>query len=278
MVDETKKIMYKKANPRRQFLRQTLVAGAATIGLPGILSAAAGSMVNAQPQQNSEVQTPIDDDKKITILFQGDSITDGGRSKNNDWNHLMGSGYVYLLSSSLWYRFPGKNFQFVNRGVSGNKITDLAARWQQDCIDIQPDVLSILVGVNDANSVVDHRPGQVDSAKFEAEYRALLQQAKEKLPGVKLILGEPFIFQLGRTEKNYTLWLDEIKKRQASVRILAKEFDAILVDYQQAFDEALKRAPVNYWIWDGIHPMPAGHELMARHWTKRVHKKLSFIK
>ncbi|MEO8413265.1 MAG: SGNH/GDSL hydrolase family protein [Ginsengibacter sp.] len=255
------------------------MAGVTAISLPGIvragtISANISAIAGSVP---SEMQ-PGDNDDSLTILFQGDSITDGGRSHNQDWNHLMGSGYVYILASSLWYRYPERKFQFINRGVSGNKITDLAARWQTDTIDVKPDVLSILVGVNDVNSVIDNSKDMVDSARYEKEYRALLHQAKEKLPGVELILCEPFILPLGHTKDRYPQWLDEIKKRQASVLKLSKEFDTMYVNFQDVFNEALERAPADYWIWDGIHPMPAGHQMMANHWTEIVHKKLAYIK
>ena len=158
---------------RRSFIQKIAVAGAGSIEANNFLSA-----------------MPIDSDlrndkgKNVVILFQGDSITDGNRSRNEDWNHVMGHGYAYLLASQLGYQQPGKNFHFYNRGVSGNKITDLAARWQQDTIDLKPDVLSILIGVNDVNSMF---AGQepVNAEKFEEVYRSILSQTKEKLPEAK---------------------------------------------------------------------------------------------
>jgi len=265
----------KTTTQRRQFIKKTLVAGASAMLLPGLLTA-------ETPEATNEITENITgraaEGKDITILFQGDSITDGNRTRNNDWNHIMGHGYQYILSSSLWYRFPEKNFHFFNRGVSGNKVTDLAARWKEDTLNLTPDVISILIGINDVQSVMNDSPDKVDSINYENEYRALLHQTKERLPSVELILCEPFILPLGHTKDNYQKWLEEIQKRQASVRTLSKEFDAVYVDFQDVFNDALKRAPVEYWIWDGIHPMPAGHELMARQWTKQVHKKLSFIK
>lgn len=264
---------------RRSFLKKLFLAGASATNLPGITWS--HTLVFSRPQgpKPGSLNTPSSDNGYgYTILFQGDSITDGGRSHDMDWNHLMGSGYVYILSSSLWFHYPNKHFHFINRGVGGNKITDLAARWQKDTIDIKSDVLNILVGVNDANSVVDNNKDIVDSIKYEDEYRNLLQQTKEKLPDVKLILCEPFILPFGHTKDNYPQWLDEIKKRQATVLKLSKEFDTMYVNFQSVFNEVLKIAPVDYWIWDGIHPMPAGHQLMAKHWTEVVHKQFPFIK
>ncbi len=261
-------------NSRRSFLKKAVVAGSASLFVPAIFSKAVANKTN---KDTNVSLSSLKDKENITLLFQGDSITDGGRSHDMDWNHLMGSGYVYLLSSSLWYRFPEKHFHFINRGVSGNKITDLAIRWQKDALDLKPDVINILVGVNDVNSVINKSEDMVDATKFENEYRKLLQVTKEKLPAVELILCEPFILPLGRTKDKYHIWLDEIQKRQAIVLRLSKEFDTLYVNFQDIFNKALERAPADYWIWDGIHPMPAGHQMMANYWTEKVHKKLSFI-
>jgi len=124
---------------RRTFLKQATLASAAAVSLPRVVLSAGVSLPKPKPVLRRP-QSAIDNGKGYTILFQGDSITDGGRSHDLDWNHLMGLGYVYLLCSSLWYRFPQKEFHFINRGVSGNKITDLASRWQADAIDQKPDV------------------------------------------------------------------------------------------------------------------------------------------
>ena len=253
---------FERKTSRRSFIQKIAVAGAGSIAANNFLSA-----------------MPIDSDlrndkgKNVVILFQGDSITDGNRSRNEDWNHVMGHGYAYLLASQLGYQQPGKNFHFYNRGVSGNKITDLAARWQQDTIDLKPDVLSILIGVNDVNSMF---AGQepVKAEKFEEVYRSILSQTKEKLPEVQLVICEPFLFPIKKVKE---AWVPEMKNRQVIVRNLAGEFNAIFVPLQSAFDAMLTKAPATYWIWDGIHPMPAGHELIARKWIHTVKKTLHYI-
>jgi lysophospholipase L1-like esterase len=212
-----------------------------------------------------------------TFLFQGDSITDGNRTRNNDWNHVMGHGYQYIIASKLWYDFPKRNLHFFNRGISGNKITDLAARWQKDTLDIKPDVLSILVGINDAFAFFNGNK-DYSAANYENDYSALLQQTKRQLPNVKLVLCEPFILPVGKVKEKWNEYSGELVKRQQIVKRLSEEFDAIFVGFQTAFNKALSKAPAEYWIWDGIHPMPAGHELMAREWLKTVSKKIKFIK
>ena len=144
-------------------------------------------------------------------------------------------------------------------------------------MDIKPDVLSILIGINDASAFVD---GNKDftAESYETNYRSLLQQTQEKLSGVQFILCEPFILPVGKVIAKWDDYSIELKKRQASVLKLSREFNSIFVPFQSAFDKALSRAPAPYWIWDGIHPMPAGHELMAREWLHHVSKKLKFIK
>ncbi|QNF33915.1 SGNH/GDSL hydrolase family protein [Adhaeribacter swui] len=231
-------------------------------------------LTEALPRQNFPAGKAGDG---FTFLFQGDSITDGNRTRNNDWNHVMGHGYAYIIASKLWYEYPAKQFHFFNRGISGNKITDLAARWQTDTLELKPDVLSILVGINDVSALLN---GNQDftAEQYEKNYRALLQQTKQQLPQVQLVLGEPFILPVGRVKEKWDDYNREVKLRQQIVKRLCTDFNAILVEYQQAFNKALSKAPADYWIWDGIHPMPAGHELMAREWLAQISKKLKFIK
>ena len=212
-----------------------------------------------------------------TFLFQGDSITDGNRIRNNDWNHVMGHGYQYIIASKLWYDFPAKRFHFFNRGISGNKVMDLAARWQTDTIDLKPNLLSILVGINDIDTLLQGDK-KFTAALYEQEYRLLLKQIKQQLPDTRLVLCEPFILPVGRIKDKWVEYAGEIEKRRKIVRQLSVEFNALFVEFQTAFNNALLKAPADYWIWDGIHPMPAGHELMAREWTKQVSRKLKFIR
>ncbi len=242
-----------------------MLAGTAVTTLPSLVNAFA-------PPKNSE-----DGGEDFTFLFQGDSITDGNRTRNTDWNHVMGHGYAYLVACKLGFEQPEKNFHFFNRGISGNKIVDLEKRWQADTIDIKPDLLSILVGVNDANSVISQND-IVDAARFEETYKNVLKQTKEKLPKVKLVICEPFLLPVGRVKDNWTQWETEMKKYQKAAKLLSEEFDALYVPLQKAFEKAVDQAPADYWIWDGIHPMPAGHELIAREWIAVVKKELGFIK
>jgi len=249
-------------NSRRTFIKQTVALSAAA-GIPGIVSA--NDSVAAEKMG-----------KGAKILFQGDSITDGNRTRDNDWNHIMGHGYAYLISSRLWYEHPEREFHFYNRGVSGDKVTDLAARWQTDTLDIKPDVLSIMVGVNDVLAGIGGN-AKFTAETYEADYRALLKRTKDTLPAVKLVICGSFILPVGKVKDSWDQWNAEVIKRQTVARKLAEEFNAVWVDFQQPFNDALAKAPASYWIWDGVHPMPAGHELMARQWLKVVGKKIGLV-
>lgn len=252
---------------RREFLRTAFLGSAAAIVSPTISSA----------EFSQRQKFPEKEETGYTILFQGDSITDGNRTRNTDWNHVMGHGFAYLIASRLWFDNPERKFQFFNRGVSGNKITDLAARWQADTIDLKPDLINILAGINDTEAAVKGNKEQT-LKQFESDYRTLLERTKKELPEIQIVLGIPFILPVGRVKDKLEIYQNELKPRQEIVRKLAKEFSAIEIDFQAEFDHALTKAPADYWIWDGIHPMPAGHELMARFWIKEVHRNIKFIK
>jgi lysophospholipase L1-like esterase len=249
---------------RREFIKKAAAISTLGISMPSLLKA------SAEPEDNAGGQG-------YTFLFQGDSITDGNRTRNTDWNHVMGHGYAYLIACRLGFDLPQKDFHFFNRGISGNKITDLAARWEKDTLDIKPDLLSILIGINDTEAAINSNASFTVTA-YETGYRALLQQTKEKLPTVQLVLCEPFILPVGRVKDKWEQYAEAINKRREVVAKLAEEFDAIFVGLQAVFDKAAQKAPAAYWIWDGIHPMPAGHELMAREWIKQVSRKIKFIR
>ena len=209
------------------------------------------------------------------LLFQGDSITDGGRGRNEDPNHVLGQDYAYLLAASCGGRYPDQGWTFLNRGVSGNTVTDLAARWQTDTLALRPDILSILVGVNDAASVVNSGgAGGVTAQQYEQVYDQTLQQTVAANPNVKLVLCEPFVAQTGHIMEHPQQWNAEIKLRQAVVERLAAKYHAPVVHFQVMFDEAISHSkqPVTFWIWDGIHPTYAGHQRMADEWLRTVNQ------
>jgi lysophospholipase L1-like esterase len=200
------------------------------------------------------------------ILFQGDSITDGGRQRTgSDFNHIMGQDYAYMIAAQVGARYPERNLNFVNRGIGGNRIVDLAARWQTDTLDLRPNFLSILVGINDTLMTGD-RSESVE--QYEQTYDKLLAETSAALPKTKIVLGEPFLLPVGKYQTNYAAELSEVRKRAAVVRRLAAKYHLPVIPYQQAFDRACSKAPAEHWSWDGVHPTYAGHWLMVEEWLK----------
>ncbi len=251
-----------KTNKRRDFIKQVGLTALGTIAAPYTFAAPLSKVFN-------------DGSNAKIILFQGDSITDGGRSYDKDWNHIMGQSFPYLISGRLWFDHPNQQMMFLNRGISGHTVLDLQARWQKDTLDLKPDILNILVGVNDVYHVI-HNISPNTTEQFKTNYDALLSQTKAALPDVKLVICEPFILPVGQVNNDLKRWQDEIAPRQAVVKELAQKYNAVFIPLQSIFDAALKKAPAEFWIWDGIHPMPAGHELIAREWVKAVKKNYGF--
>jgi lysophospholipase L1-like esterase len=205
--------------------------------------------------------------KNTTILFQGDSITDGARGRSEDLNHVLGHGYVFLIAARLTADRPGLGLRFHNRGCSGHTVVDLHARWKEDTIDLAPDVLSILIGVNDVEL-------GVSATQYETVYRRLLEDTRQALPQTHLVLCHPFMLPVGARKDRWKELRADIDSRIDAIDRLAREFNAVVVRNQAVFDAACQHAPPEYWLWDGIHPMPAGHELMAREWLAAVEKSM----
>lgn len=197
------------------------------------------------------------------ILFQGDSITDCGRSKEMSPAHSpgpLGNGYVSLLAGRL------EGAEVLNRGISGNRVVDLYARWKPDALHLKPDLISILVGVNDTWHEFTSGNG-VEVPRYAAIYRMLLAWTVESLPGVRLVLCEPFVLPVDDTRGQ---WRAEIDERRKVVADLSKEFAATLVPFQAEFDAALLREDAKYWAEDGVHPTAAGHRLLADCWMRHA--------
>ncbi|HEX5222355.1 MAG TPA: SGNH/GDSL hydrolase family protein [Verrucomicrobiae bacterium] len=203
------------------------------------------------------------------ILFQGDSITDAGRGRNADPGHALGHSYAFLIAARYGASYPERHLVFFNRGISGHKVPQLAERWQKDTLDLKPTVVSILIGVNDIWHPLNDGK-EVSAEAFEAGYDKLLADTVAALPDVKLVLGEPFILPGKATSPKWEVWQGHLKKFQAVVEKLGKKYNAPVVRYQKMFDNAVKQAPAEYWIWDGVHPTYAGHQLMADEWVRTV--------
>ncbi len=197
------------------------------------------------------------------VLFQGDSITDAGRSREND--AMLGGGYASMLAAQIGARFPERQIRFLNRGISGHRAADLALRWQKDCIDLKPDWVSIMIGINDTWRAFDSND-PTSTADYAASYRRLLEQVRDQLDA-RLILIEPFVLSHPEDRKR---WRDDLNPRIDAVRELAREFGAILVPLDGIFAAACCRREPAFWAADGVHPSPAGHALIARSWLSAV--------
>lgn len=209
----------------------------------------------------------IEQSEQMTILFQGDSITDAGRNKGQYYANQsggMGGGYVKHIVTELLGAHPKSGLRFYNRGISGHKVFQLRDRWLDDCIMLKPDVLSVMIGVNDFWHTIDF--GYSGSADvYEHDLDELLAWTKRELPAVKLIIGEPFVCMDGTAIKK-DKWEGQFVKYQQACKRVSDKHGAVFVPYQQVFDDALKVAPTSYWCPDGVHPSMAGNALMAKAW------------
>lgn len=258
-------IMTSKKSVRRDFIRHLSVAG---LTLTGLAASASHPKTKVIPPGK----------ERLCFLFQGDSITDGNRGRNEDPNHILVHGYCFAVASRIGADFPQHGFQFVNRGVGGDTVRDLDKRWQTDTLDLKPDVLSLLVGINDVNALVDGKDDALDAKTFERVYRKLLTSCRDQNPALLIVLGLPFFFASGWRKDYAERWRPLVEGRANIIRRIAEDFNAVLVDYPMVFEEAQRNAPIDYWIWDGVHPTAFGHELMAREWIRQVSNRLQFLK
>jgi len=191
------------------------------------------------------------------VLFQGDSITDGNRGRSADPNHILGHGYAFIIAARHGAAFPERKLDFYNRGVSGNTVLDLEKRWAKDTLALKPDLLSVMIGVNDQSH-------GVPLEAYEATYDKLLTDARAQNPKLKLVLIEPFVRHPGKPVP------EGIVARQAIVAKLAQKHGAALVKLQKLFDEAAAKTADDYWVWDTVHPTYRGHQLLADEWERVV--------
>lgn len=201
----------------------------------------------------------------MKILFQGDSITDAGRARDNDVN--VGVGYPLLIKASMGFEAPGK-YEFINRGISGDRVVDVYARIKKDIINIRPDVLSILIGVNDVWHDFAESPNGVDADKYYRIFDMLIEEVKKSLPDVRIMIMEPFVLKGSGTEKNWDCFNSEVKKRAEMAKKIAKKYDLPYIALQQGLDELSENIEESYWLIDGVHPTAMGHEYIKREWLK----------
>lgn len=203
----------------------------------------------------------------MKILFQGDSITDAGRKRED--GSSKGMGYPTLVAAKLGFDYPNE-YEFINRGISGNRISDLFARIKVDMINESPDVMSILIGVNDVWTEIIGGNG-IREDLFETIYDLLINELKKALPDLRIM--EPFVLNGTATEHSLKEFKTEVALRGAAARRVAEKHGLEFIPLQEKFVEAAKLAAESYWLYDGVHPTAAGHELIAREWMKQFVKK-----
>ena len=247
-------------NSRRNFIKTASVGAVTSISIPQIVSAAVDSMPAKKVTINAN----------DVILLQGDSITDWGRDRKAqepNTTAMLGTGYALLTAAELMMKHPEKNLKIYNKGVGGNKVYQLAERWDTDALDLKPNIISIHIGVNDFwHTMSSGYKGTIET--YITDYRKLLDRTKKALPDVKFIIGEPF--GLKGTKFVNDTWYPTFDLFRKAARDIAEQYDAPFIPYQTIFNKALEKAPATYWTLDGVHPSIAGEKLMSEGWLKTV--------
>ena len=204
----------------------------------------------------------------MKILFYGDSITDMGRNRNCAYNHVSayGNGYVFLALSKLTSVDPSAH-DIINRGISGNRIVDLYARVKCDVWNHEPDLISILIGINDIWHELGENRNGVDIARFEKVYRMLIEDTKARLPEVKLMLLEPFVLDGTATHEKLSAF-EEVYDYAKVVKQIAEDYGAVFVPLQKDLSAAAEKFGVEYVLPDGVHPSIGGANIIADNWYR----------
>jgi len=200
------------------------------------------------------------------VLFYGDSITDAGRNRESKPNDAdgWGRGYAFQASAQLLSEFADWNLTFSNKGISGNRIYDLEERLENDVLALNPNLVSILIGINDTWRAFDSKITSATET-FTASYHRVLTALAER--DIRVILLEPFLLPVPEDRR---AWRADLDPKINAVRDLAREFGATYVPLDGIFAAAsVVRGPA-YWLPDGVHPSAAGHALIARHWIDAV--------
>ncbi|MCQ2463343.1 MAG: SGNH/GDSL hydrolase family protein [Clostridia bacterium] len=207
-----------------------------------------------------------------TVLFQGDSITDAGRDRNND--NYRGNGYPTLVAGKLGAKYPGE-YQFINRGVSGDRVVDINARIRRDLINLKPDYLTVLIGINDVWHEVGSGNG-VCNEKYFRTYCEIIEEVQHDCPGVKIFILEPFVLKAAATEENWDYFKSETALRAESAKKVAEKYGLTFIPLQEKFDALCEKAAPDYWLLDGVHPSAMGHEVIAEAVCDALEKGLVF--
>ena len=249
-------------NVTNQISRRSLLA---TAGIAGLASSISTNLMAGHHEKANQLSLP----KGTTILFQGDSITDAGRDKKKqiaNQQKALGAGYAWMAASHLLIKNPQLNLTIHNRGISGNKVHQLANRWDKDCLDLKPDILSIMIGVNDIwHGLNGKYEGTVKT--YEDDFLSLMERTRKALPKTQFVICEPFVLRCGAVNEK---WFPEFDRYRAAARKVADQNNATFVPFQSMFDEAVQYAPPKHWAGDGVHPSSHGASLMAHFWTQSV--------
>ncbi len=195
-----------------------------------------------------------------TILFMGDSITDAGRSREDDCN--LGYGYATMTAGKLGCDYPG-TFRFLNRGISGNRSIDLLARIKRDLLNLKPDYMTLLIGVNDVWAELRTHDG-VSAEDYEFNVDLLLNRVLKELPELRIILLEPFVLRAAKTEEQFDAFDTEVRLRAQAARRLAEKHGLLFVPLQEMLSAFAAKTSAETVLADGVHPTYVGHELISR--------------
>lgn len=201
----------------------------------------------------------------MKILFQGDSITDARRDREDHMD--FGRGYALFVAAELGYEEPGK-YEFVNKGIGGNRVIDVYARIKNEIIELKPDVMSILIGVNDVWHDYSDIPNGLDAEKYYKIYDMLIAEVKAALPDIKIMIMEPFTLKGFGNEEYWEEFSNEVKKRAEMAKKIAEKYNLPYILLQDGFNKLAEKADSSYWIVDGVHPSANGHEFIKREWLK----------
>lgn len=194
------------------------------------------------------------------ICFIGDSVTDCGRSREDPSD--LGPSYVKKIQAYLSEFYAGWNVRVANRGISGNRVRDLRQRWQTDCLDDQPDVVNILIGINDTWRRYDSNDPETPEA-FEADYRDILTRASAA--GARISIMEPFLMPHPPEKQE---WRVDFDPKIQVVRAMAREFHAVYIPLDGIFARLSAQEDSHTFSADGVHPVDAGHSVIARAWLE----------
>lgn len=206
------------------------------------------------------------------LLFQGDSITDGGRGRSEsglpeDPNHIIGHSFPYIVSAKLALKYIDKNPQFYSRGISGNNLLQMYARWREDAINLSPTIINILIGINDCGGWVSHKCGS-SPEQYKKIYEMLIEDTLKELKNVRLVLCEPFYFDIDGSDISKKRF-EDIAVRRSIVEQISKEYKCTFVKLQDILESSAKKlGDKKKILWDGVHPTLLGHSIIAEHWLK----------